>query len=120
MRNLFRALSERLFALFATHVALDFEQQFVLHHSDRKVDLIRKAQELEEQGLHELASELRDQADSLSQQRPLASVLPAVEEFRKRLSSDALPNHTEVARLREPSAAASRRKPAKARRRNPK
>lgn len=89
MLNMFRALSDRVAALFATHVALDYEQQFLLHQSDRKVELIRKAQELEERGLHDLAVELREQADQLSLQRPLSSVLPATDELQGRLLTSA-------------------------------
>ncbi len=84
MLNIFRTLSDRVAAMFATHVALDYEKQFLLHQNDRKADLLRKAQQLEEQGLHDLAVELREQVDQLSLQRPLASVLPATEEFQGR------------------------------------
>ena len=87
MLNLFRALSRRLYALFATHVALDFEQQFLLQQSERKADLLQKAQELEEQGLTDLAEELREQARNLSLERPLSSVLPAAEDFQGGLLS---------------------------------
>jgi hypothetical protein len=82
MLNLFRALSRRLYALFTTHLALDFEQQFLLQQSDRKADLLQKAQDLEEQGLTELAEELREQTKNLSLERPLSSVLPAAEDFQ--------------------------------------
>lgn len=81
MLNLFQALSRRLYALFTTHVALDFEKQFLLLQSERKADLLQKAQELEEQGLTELAEELRGQSEHLSLERPLSSVLPAAEDF---------------------------------------
>jgi hypothetical protein len=81
MLNLFRALSRRLYALFTTHIALDFEKQFLLHQSDRKAELLQKAQELEEQGFTELAEELREQAEHLSLERPLSSVLSAAEDF---------------------------------------
>jgi len=80
--NLFRSLTARLTALFITHVALDFEQQLLVHQSDRKAALLNKARELEQQGLDDLAAELREQCDSLSLQRPLASVLPATAELR--------------------------------------
>ena len=82
MPNLFRALSRRLYALFTTHIALDFEQQFLAQQSDRKVELLRKAQDLEEQGLTDLADELREQIERLSLERPLSSVLPAAEDFQ--------------------------------------
>lgn len=82
MLNLFRTLSRRLYALFATHIALDFEQQLLLQQSDRKADLLQKAQDLDERGLTELAEELRKQTESLSLERPLSSVLPATENLQ--------------------------------------
>ena len=88
MLTLFRAISDRIGALFATHVALDFEQQLLLHHSDRKADLLRRARQLEDDDLPELAAELRDQADRMSVQRPLASVLPATQDLLGPLTSE--------------------------------
>ncbi|MCA9048842.1 MAG: hypothetical protein KDA89_08955 [Planctomycetaceae bacterium] len=77
MLTLFRAISDRLNALLATHVALNFEQQLLLHHSDRKADLLRRARQLDDDGLSNLATELREHAGQLSLQRPLGAVLPA-------------------------------------------
>ena len=91
MIEIFRALSRRLYSLFATHVALDFEREFLLQQTDRKADLLRKAQELEEQGLSELAEELREQTRNLSVERPLSSVMPALEEFRSESANSRTP-----------------------------
>ena len=81
MMNIFRVLGNRLAAMFATHVALDFEKQFLSLQSDRKADLLLKADELEERGLGLLAVELREQAASLSSEAPLARTNAAFGEF---------------------------------------
>jgi hypothetical protein len=81
MMNIFRVLGNRLAAMFATHVALDFEKQFLSLQSDRKAELLLKADELEERGLGGLAVELREQAASLSLEAPLASANTAFGEF---------------------------------------
>jgi hypothetical protein len=81
MMNIFRVLGNRLAAMFATHVALDFEKQFLSLQSDRKAELLLKADELEERGLGGLAVELREQAASLSLEAPLASTNTAFGEF---------------------------------------
>ncbi len=73
MTNIFRVLGNRLAAMFATHVALDFEKQFLSLQSDRKAELLLKADQLDEQGLESLAAELREQALELSHQTPMAS-----------------------------------------------
>ena len=79
--NIFRVLGNRLAAMFATHVALDFEKHFLSLQSDRKAELLLKADELEERGLGGLAVELREQAASLSLEAPLASANAAFGEF---------------------------------------
>ena len=81
MMNIFRVLGNRLAAMFATHVALDFEKQFLSLQSDRKAELLLKADELAEPGLGGLAVELREQAASLSLEAPLASTNTAFGEF---------------------------------------
>ena len=81
MMNIFRVLGNRLAAMFATHVALDFEKQFLSLQSDRKAELLLKADELEERGLESLAAELREQAASLSFETPLASTNAMLGEF---------------------------------------
>ena len=81
MMNIFRVLGNRLAAMFATHVALDFEKQFLSLQSDRKAELLLKADELEQRGFDRLAVELREQAASLSLEAPLASTNTAFGEF---------------------------------------
>jgi hypothetical protein len=79
MLTLFRALSERVKALFITTAALDFEADLLARDAERKAELLRQAGRYEEEGLHAVAEPLRRQAEALSLQRPLAGVLPAVD-----------------------------------------
>ena len=78
MSALFRALTDRLKALFLTEVGLDFEAELLTRDAERRAELLRQAQRYEEEGLHGLAEHLRRRAEALSLDRPLASVLPAV------------------------------------------
>ncbi len=90
----FKKIRERLTALFIADAALDLEAEFLDRHAERKAELLRKAQEYEEeQGLEDLAEEVRVQAMSLSAEKPLASMLPAI----NGLAGDA--NETETPRL---------------------
>lgn len=78
MLGLFRALLERVKALFLTTAALDFEAEFVARHAERQAELLRQADRYEEEGLHGIADHLRRRAEGLELDRPLAGVLPAV------------------------------------------
>ncbi len=78
MLAIFRALTDRLKALFISTVALDCEAEFVGQQAERKAELLRRATHYENEGLLPVAQELRAQANGLSLQRPLASVLPAI------------------------------------------
>lgn len=82
MFALFRSLTDRIKALFVTTAALDFEADLAVRHAERKAELLRRAAAYDEEGLHVVAKELRHQADVLSIQRPLASVLPSVEHLQ--------------------------------------
>lgn len=79
MIALFRALTERVKALFITTVALDFEAELFTRDAERKAELLRQADRYDAGGLHGIAQHLCRQAEALSCQRPLAGVLPAVE-----------------------------------------
>jgi len=79
MFALFRALTERVKALFLTTAALDFEADWLARDAERRADLLRQADRYDAEGLHGIAGQLRRQAESLSLHRPLAGVLPAVE-----------------------------------------
>lgn len=103
MLTLFRAISDRLAALLATHVVLNYEQQLLRHHSDRKAELLRQARQLEDEGWPELATELREQVDQLSLERLLAATPSSTDELFGHLSNEstaAPPETTATARLK--------------------
>jgi hypothetical protein len=62
---LFRALTDRLKAMFVADVATDFEAQLLARDAERQAELLRQAQKYE-----------------LGTARPLASVLPAIEHWQ--------------------------------------
>ena len=80
-----QAVAERLRALLATSVALDFEAEVAARQAARKAELLRQAQEYETEGLDSVAAELREQAAALSLDRPGASALAAVAELQQPL-----------------------------------
>lgn len=78
MFTLFRAVADRVKAMFLADAALDLEAEFVARNADRKAHLLQQADTYEEQGLHGVARELRQHADGISLKEPLAGILPAV------------------------------------------
>jgi hypothetical protein len=79
---LFRTIADRLKAMFVADVATDFEAQFLACDAERKAELLRQAQRYDDEGLKGVAQDLRQQTESLGTQRPLASVLPAIEHWQ--------------------------------------
>ena len=79
---IFQKISDRLKSLLVADAALDLEAEYLSRHAERKADLLQKAQEYEEQGLDELAAELRQQTQSLTIEKSLrlTSTQPAVSE----------------------------------------
>ena len=75
MLSIFGAVVERLKALFVTSVALELESEFVARDAERRAELLRQADHYDAEGLRGIARNLRQQADALSVERPLASVL---------------------------------------------
>jgi hypothetical protein len=78
---IFKALSDRLKALFVADLASDFEAQHLARNAERKAALLRQAQGYEDEGLKSVAQDMRLQTESLSTRKPMASVLPAIEFF---------------------------------------
>ena len=78
MIELFRALAGRVKSLFAADAALEFEAEFLARAAEHKAELLRQAERYDKEGLRGIALHLRRQADELSDQRPLAGVLPAL------------------------------------------
>jgi hypothetical protein len=78
MLSIFRAITDRVKALFATTAALELEAEFLTRDAERRAELLRQAERYDAEGLHEVANHLREQAELLTAQRPLASILPAL------------------------------------------
>ena len=78
MFSVFRAILDRVKALFASSAALELEADLVAHVAECKAALLRQATRYDAEGLHSIADHLRRQAEELSVQRPLAGVLPAI------------------------------------------
>jgi hypothetical protein len=79
---IFRVISERLKAMFVADVALGLESEFLSRQADRKVELLKRADQLEEQGHGSVAAELRVQAEAISLNSPLGTVMPAFERLQ--------------------------------------
>jgi hypothetical protein len=78
MFSIVTALIARLKALFVTHAALEIEAELIASCAERRAELLRQAKRYEEEGLQGIAQNLRRQAEDLSVQKPLSSVLPAI------------------------------------------
>jgi hypothetical protein len=91
LRSFFRALTERFKALFATSAALELESEFLARDAERRAELLRQADRYDAEGLGGIAQHLRRQAETLSLQRPTASVLPAIDHIVGKEGQDTLP-----------------------------
>jgi hypothetical protein len=74
----FRALMERLKALFVSDAAQELETEFAVRAAGRKAALLRLAAGYEAEGLETVAADLRRHAEGLDAARSLPAVLPAV------------------------------------------
>ncbi len=75
MFSLFRAVLDRLKALLATSAALELEADALARHAQRKAELLHLAEQYESEKLHSVAQELRQHAETLDLQLPLAGIL---------------------------------------------
>lgn len=80
---IFRALADRLKALFVSDMAQEFETQMLARDAERQADLLRQAKKYEQEGLTEVARILRQRALASDPQCPLAIVLPAIEHLKQ-------------------------------------
>ena len=78
MLSIFRPLIERVKVLFAVSAAQELEADLLLREAERRAELLRQAERYDAEGLHGIAQHLRQQAEQVSVQRPLAGMLPAV------------------------------------------
>lgn len=88
MLGIFQAVAGRIKAMFVTQVALDLEAELVAQDASRKAGLLRQADQYAAEGLADVAADLRERAGRLSLDRPLASVLPAVQELGRPLDHE--------------------------------
>ena len=79
MIRLFQSVINRVKAMFTLDAMLDLEQHFLTRHAERKAELIRAARRYQRQGMTGIAADLCRQAETLSEQRPLQTVLPFLE-----------------------------------------
>lgn len=54
---------------------LDFEAELLSRAAQRKANLLRQANRLDDEGLHQVAAELKSCAEMLTFERPLSSLL---------------------------------------------
>src|SRR3954470_4021671 len=78
VNELFRAVSDRIKAVLTAHAALELEAELIARHVERKAELLRKADQLESEGLGDLAAELRQHARRTDLNRPAEAALPAL------------------------------------------
>jgi hypothetical protein len=111
MFSWFRAVLDRLKALLATSAALELEADALARHAQRKADLLRLAEQYESEKLHSVAQELRQHAETLDLQRPLAGVVNTLASWQGTEGPPALPASAgeQVQPATQP--AGSRRKP---------
>jgi hypothetical protein len=89
MIRLFQSVINRVKAMFTLDAMLDLEQHFLARHAERKADLIREADRYQREGMTGIAGDLRRRAETLSEQRPLHTVLPFLESEPDRSSATA-------------------------------
>jgi hypothetical protein len=90
MIRLFQSVINRVKAMFTLDAMLDLEQQFVTRQAERKAELLRTADRYQQEGLTAIAADLRRQAETLSEQRPLQTVLPFLESEPETRSTSAV------------------------------
>ena len=84
MLSLFRAFTDRLKAVFVTNLAREVEAELLTSDAERQAHLHRLAARYDQEGLAAVAKRLRQRADSLDCQQPLALVLPSVDHLLDR------------------------------------
>jgi hypothetical protein len=74
MFHVIQSVIDRVKAMFTLDAALDLEQELLARQAERKAALMRRADDFEKEGLNSIAADLRRQAESLSERRPLQTV----------------------------------------------
>jgi hypothetical protein len=102
MIQLVRNVIDRVKAMFTLDAMLDLEQQFATRQAERKAELIRIADRYEREGMAGIAADLRRQADELSEQRPLQTVVPFLTSEPESPPSPVVPRRLDDRRDRRP------------------
>src|ERR1700733_5864769 len=76
MSELFRAITERLKAIFAANAALELEAELLVAHIERKTALLRLAAQCAQEGFEDLAEELRNYIEGMNPRQPATAILP--------------------------------------------
>jgi hypothetical protein len=79
MIRLIQTVINRVKAMFTLDAMLDLEQQFLSRQAQRRAELFRTADRYQREGLTVIAADLRRQAETLSERRPLQTVFPFLE-----------------------------------------
>src|SRR3954453_11917995 len=82
MRSLFQTIADRLRGVFVAALALGCEAPLRSRQADRRAELLVQAEQHDRHGFPSVAAQLRHQAEALALDRPLASILPALEHWR--------------------------------------
>ena len=91
MFQLFRAVIDRIKLLLATSAALELEADAISRHAERKAELLRLAQQYESEKLSAVAQELRQHAEAMDLQQPLAGAMVALASWQDTDAPAALP-----------------------------
>ena len=73
----------RFKALFLTRAALELDADLIASCAERKAELLRRAKRYADEGLHQLAQNLTQEAEMLSPQAPPGGVLEAITRLQK-------------------------------------
>jgi hypothetical protein len=91
MFHLFRAVLDRIKVLLATSAALELEADALARHAQRKAELLQLAQQYEAEKLPAVSLELRQYAEALDLQQPLAGITTALASWQGADTHPALP-----------------------------
>ena len=110
MFNLLRAVIDRLKVLLATSAALELEADALARNAERKAELLRLAEQYEGEKLPTVARELRQHAEALDVQQPLAGVTNSLASWQGADVPAALPAPADLTSEPIAQQAGSRRK----------
>ena len=104
MFSIVYSLIARFKALFVTYAVLNLEADLIAACAERKAELLRRATQYEQEGLPTVAGQLRQQAEALSVDKPLGSVLTTVAHLKADQAEPARPAEATDRGLHGPAA----------------